>query len=34
MVGPGGAVAVRALMYDEGTGDRLTTVASYLFSTE
>jgi hypothetical protein len=34
IVGPAGAVAVRALMYDEGTGDRLTTVASYLFSTE
>ncbi len=34
MVGPGGAVAVRTLMYDEGADDRLTTVGSYLFRAE
>ena len=34
MPGPAGRVAVRALMYDEGAGDRLTTVGSYLFRAE
>jgi hypothetical protein len=31
MVGPDGAVAVRVVIHDEGVGDRITTVASYLF---
>ena len=34
MVGPGGTVAVRTLMYDEGADDRMTTVGSYLFRSE
>lgn len=32
MSGSAGSVAVRVNMYDEGAGDRLTTVGSYLFS--
>ncbi|MDY6999883.1 MAG: hypothetical protein SW019_25105 [Actinomycetota bacterium] len=31
MTGAAGAVAVRTMMYDEGAGDRVTTVASHLF---
>ena len=31
MTGADGVFAVRALMHDEGVGDRITTVASYLF---
>lgn len=31
MLGADGTVAVRALLYDEGADDRLTTAASYLF---
>ncbi|PRC41463.1 hypothetical protein C6A85_000000115490 [Mycobacterium sp. ITM-2017-0098] len=30
--GPAGRVAVRVTMHDEGAGDRLTTVGSYLFT--
>ncbi len=32
--GADGTVAVRVLMFDEGTADRLTTTASYLFRTD
>jgi len=31
MLGSGGTLAVRTLLFDEGTDDRLTTVGSYLF---
>ncbi len=31
MPGADGTVAVRTVMYDEGNGDRVTTVGSYLF---
>jgi hypothetical protein len=31
MLGADGAIAVRTVMYDEGAGDRITTVGSYLF---
>ena len=31
VTGADGVFAVRALMHDEGVGDRITTVASYLF---
>lgn len=31
LVGADGTVAVRTVMYDEGAGDRVTTVGSYLF---
>lgn len=31
MLGAAGNVAVRVVIYDEGAGDRVTTVGSYLF---
>jgi hypothetical protein len=31
LLGSDGRIAVRTVMHDEGAGDRITTVASYLF---